>query len=235
MRIKRLLILATCLTLLLPACGKTQDVRGTITSDDTSVSKQESNAKTTSEAASSEESAELSLGHNSNNVYENAFLGIGCKLDEGWTFLTDEQILEQNKLTTNLVGDQYKDALQDASLLTDMIATGSNDMDNITIQLEKLPLSQLSVTTDQYIEASLSSISGPLESMGLQNIVVKKDSTSFLGSSIPCITVSASYQSHACYEIIVPMKRQNYIACIVACTWDENTTAELINSFYEVK
>ena len=235
MKFKRLLILTTCLLLLLPACGKEQDIRGTITNDDASVSTQESETQPSSEEAPSEESVELSLGHSNNNVYENFFLGIGCKLDEGWTFLTDEQILEQNKLTTDLVGDQYKEALTNASVLTDMLATGANGMDSFSIQLEKLPLSQLSVTVDQYIDASMPSITGPLESMGLQDIVVKKESTDFLGSATPCIAISASFQSHSCYELIVPIKRQNYIACIVACTWDSNTTADLISAFYEVK
>ena len=48
------------------------------------------------------------LGTVNGNVYENSFIGIGCELDKNWNFYNEEQILEVNDMTKDMVGEDYK-------------------------------------------------------------------------------------------------------------------------------
>ena len=94
---KKLLAFLICVTLVLSlfGCKKVEEnVRGTISySDDEEiegkkVTEKEYNKKTDKEE---KKSKKFSLGTTSGTTYTNEFIGIGCKLDKGWTFKSEEE------------------------------------------------------------------------------------------------------------------------------------------------
>lgn len=258
MKAKKLLILPLCTLLLMAACANQANVRGTISSvekEETSAEAESSEkvkdadagrtseagetssevGQTTSESgeASSEADAPaVSFGHNANNVYENSFIGIGCKLDDEWTFLTDDEILKMNNFTKGLVGEEYEKYLENSNVLTDMVAHYSNGSDTINVQLEKLPLPYYTMTEEQYVETSKDMISGPLANMGMENITVENGTIEFIGKEYPCINISATYQGTPCYELMVIKKCPGYMSSVVIATWETNTTKDLLANFY---
>lgn len=178
------------------------------------------------------EKAKPSLGYVSNNVYENEFIGIGCKLDSEWTFLSNDEILEQNQLTTDLLGDEYKDMLEATDILTCMMANHRNGI-SINVQMEKLPSSHSSTSAQQYVDASKNQISRPLRNMGVKNIVVKTTKIDFAGKKRPCLTLVGDYYGNAIYEVFIPIKcTSGYMAGITVCTFFEDTTEDVLSNFY---
>ena len=71
------LMAALLMLLSLAACGTpdASEVRGEVSTNETTPTEAPTEAETT---------AELELGKAENNVYTNQFLGLGCKLDEDW-------------------------------------------------------------------------------------------------------------------------------------------------------
>ena len=85
---KKLLATMLCAVMMisLVACSGSpseEEVRGEQTSNEESQDE--------SEVESTEE---FSLGETENLVYENKFIGIGCKLESDWYFYNDEEIME---------------------------------------------------------------------------------------------------------------------------------------------
>ena len=250
---RKVLTLFTICLLALSACSKSpEDIRGTIvTQEATSASSENQSAdapsasedtsektsdKETSSGASEETAAsseeEISLGHSLNNIYESTFLGIGCKLNEEWTFLSDEEIRKANQFMGEFMGEEMKRALKNATTFTDMMATHSNGMDTVNISFEKLPLAYSTMTEMQYLELSEKNMEVPLKNMGMEDVSLSIGKCNFLGKEYSCLIVSATYSGSYCYETIVPIKRSGYVANVVACTWNENKTLELLESFY---
>lgn len=258
MKLRKILML-TCLCTLLTAsaCGKQADIRGTYsgskesteTSSDAgaSISSDASETPVPSETASEsgdasapsgtdetqQSEASLSLGHNANNIYENTFLGIGCKLEKDWTFLTDEEIKKINQLTADAAGEDYKKALEQATAITDM--TASHGTDSVSITFEKLALMNYTISEEQYVEIAQQYVGAPLTNMGMENVTVTQETTMFLGEEHSCITISASYNGHACHEVLVPIKCPGYMATIAVCTWNDNLTSDLLEYFYKLE
>lgn len=234
-------IAALCLAMLLGACGGAdENVRGTISdskevvesTDDKQSTASTDGSETPDAETSQEEGPSVSLGTSSNNVYENAFLGIGCKLSSDWTFATDEEIMENNQLTQDMVGDEYKAVLENAAVISDMFASHSNGMDSVNVNLEKLNLGALAITEEQYCEASVDALEGALSSMGLNVKSIETSTMTFAGSKHACIIVEGEFEGVSVYETLVTIRQGNYMSCITACTWYDNTISDILDAFY---
>ena len=227
------------LTMLLGACSSQENVRGTVSGPEQSTEKTEDKDSSTPEkeqeslpASQQEEEPSISLGTSSNNVYENSFLGIGCTLDDQWTFASDEEILANNQMTKDMIGEEYKEVLESAAVINDMLATHSNGMNTVNINLEKLPLTGLAITEEQYCQASSANLESALANMGLEISSVQVSSLEFAGKEHACIKVEGSYSGVKVYETLVAFKQGSYISCITACSWYEDTTLEILSAFY---
>lgn len=106
------------------------------------------------------------LGTVNGNVYENSFIGIGCELDKNWNFYNEEQILEVNDMTKDMVGEDYKKYFTEKSYYIDMMAVHSNGMDTVNINVQKLELAQSMFSEDDYIDSAANDdLKASLESM----------------------------------------------------------------------
>lgn len=216
-----LLVLAFAFSLV--SCGSDDDIRGTVST---------APGGETSEV-SSDDSAELSLGTSANNTYENKFLGIGCKLDSDWTFYTDDEILEMNNMTKDLVGDEYAEVMESAQTLYDMYASTSDSMQTVNINIENLGLVYGTVLDeDAYIDAALESVKGVLESMGFENVTVKKTTVTFAGETRGAIAVAGEVSDVKFYEKLVCIKVGKYMACVTVASYIDDSTDEVLSAFY---
>ena len=160
------LLLACALLVTMSACsgGSGSSIRGNVTPAQTTAP--ETTVPETTEPA-------FSVGTSSGNRYENTFLGIGCTLDENWTFLTDEQIRENNSAAADMMAEEYQELVSEASVVYDMMANHSNEVDTVSLNMEKLTGAALLIGEEQYAQLSLEGLEGSLTSMGVENIQTK--------------------------------------------------------------
>ena len=177
--------------------------------------------------------AGLEMGSTSNNTYENKFLGIGCKLDSGWTFLSDAEIRQANNISQDLVGEELASQLENADIIYDMQATKSNSSANIVLNIEKLSTIQGAIMSeDEYATNAIDGLVQGLESAGLTNVKATKVSANFAGGTHAAIDVSGEVNGVTVYEKIICYKKGKYIAAIAFASYIDNTTEEMLSYFY---
>lgn len=222
------LLLAALMMFMLVSCGDDTSVRGEIGENDA----------TNSDAAASESTdseTDLKLGSSSNNTYENKFLGIGCKLDSNWTFLSDAEIREANNLTQDLLDDELAEQLENASVIYDMQATKADSSANIVLNIEKIgSLSGALMSEEEYANSTLDGLKSGLESAGLSNIEASVTSVTFAGKEHAAIVVSGEAYGVKVYEKIVCFKKGKYVAAVAFASYVNDTTDEMLSYFYAI-
>ena len=224
------LLLACALLVTMSACsgGSGSSIRGNVTPAQTTAPETtvpETTVPETTEPA-------FSVGTSSGNRYENTFLGIGCTLDENWTFLTDEQIRENNSAAADMMAEEYQELVSEASVVYDMMANHSNEVDTVSLNMEKLTGAALLIGEEQYAQLSLEGLEGSLTSMGVENIQTKVEQISFAGGTHTCIRLVGEFSGIKVYEALVCYKRGGYMALACACTWLEDGTQAILDCFY---
>lgn len=216
-----LLVLAFAFSLV--SCSSDDDIRGTVSTTPSGE---------TSEI-SSDESTEISLGTTSNNTYENKFIGIGCKLDSNWVFYTDDEILEMNNITKDAIGEEYAEIIENSEIIYDMCASTSDSLKTVNVKIQNLGLVYGKVLDeDAYINAALDSTKGALESMGTENVTVKKTTVTFAGETHGAIAVAAEISDIKFYEKLVYIKVGKYMANITVASYIDDDTDEILSAFY---
>ena len=250
---KKLLVLtlALCTAFSLTACSnKVEDsVRGTVSNATSEAASTEAAAEDSAEAEGSEEVATetgeateateaaedegLTLGHSESNSYESTFLGLGCKFDSNWTFMTDEQIRANSDLTAELIDDQaYTDALKEGSVITDMMVQNATTASSVSITIEKLQVTMKGVVEEDYVDAVMPQMGSTLESAGFSNVQIEKVTVNFLGEDRVALKINSTVNGIAVNQLQIPIKKGSYIACITASAFGDNTVDEMIDAFY---
>ena len=217
------LLLAAALLVTLSACSGGKNIRGNVTPVGTTAP--ETTVPETTEPA-------FAVGSSSGNRYENTFLGIGCALDENWTFLSDEQIRENNAAAADMMAEEYQEMVEAADVVYDMMANHQNEVDTLSLNMEKLSGAALIITEEQYAQLSLEGLESSLSSMGIENIQTNVEQISFAGGTHTCIRLEGEYSGVKVYESLVCYKRGGYMALACACTWMEDGTQAILDSFY---
>lgn len=229
------LILALAMCLAMAACGS--GPKGSVSPADDSGS--DSTPAPTPEPTPEPED-ELELGSMVGGTYENAFAGIGCKLDSSWTYLSDEEILEINEITIDSIDDEeLAELLSDKDTFYDMMALSEETASTVNVVVENLGLLHGSVLdTGSYIDISLKSLESQLGSMGMNVSSCRKDSFDFCGKPTDGIYVSGTMNIEGvdveCFERMACVKAGTYMFAVTVCTYIEDNTADLLELFYAV-
>ena len=206
-------VLAIAMMFCMAACDKDRDIRG-------------SHEETTDAPDKS-----FDVGSVQSNKYVNKFVGISCELGSEWTYLTDEQIRENNETTLGLIGDDYAELIQSADTFTDMMATHQNQTDTVNITFEKLKGANALLSVDRYIELSLDSMKDALSSIGLKNLQTSIGTMTFAGQEQQYVEISGTYFGISMYEQMVVVKCEGYMVLITVCTWQTNTCSDILAKF----
>ena len=211
------LILALCLVFAFAGCGsEPTHIRG----------EQQSNT-------SSEET--LSLGAVDGLTYENKFIGIGCKLSDEWAFYTDEEIRELNNITADVMGEEFQEAIEIATIVYDMYASTANG-DTVNVNLEKASALQLlSLDLNENYKAIFDEIKPSFESQGFSNVAYELGSVNFSGKEFPCINITAEYMGLTMYETLLSIKCSGYLANMAVASLDKSVLDATLASFYTVE
>ncbi len=138
------LALAILMMLMLVACGN-DTPQGNVSDTDAETQK-----------------AELSRGKIEGDVYKNEFLGFEFVKPSSWVYSTDEEIAAvMNVAVDNILGDKYKEALENNPAVYDMMVVDIVTRSNISVVYENLQKTfATNITEEQYIEAVKQQVSG---------------------------------------------------------------------------
>jgi hypothetical protein len=172
------------------------------------------------------------LGTVEGNTYTNAFLGITATLDENWAFATDEEMAQLRGMTADAMTDEsIAEMLETSGAIMDMYAMDTEGR-TLNIMLENLNILQtIAVTEKSYVEATVGQLPGALEGMGFEDATAEVTELTFAGETHAAIKVHAKIVGVDFYETLVVVKRGNYIACITAGSFAEDTTDGVLALF----
>lgn len=238
-KVKKLFALMLALAMLTAMAGCGSEPKGSVSPGDSSGSGASSTPAPTPEPTPEPED-DLELGSTVGGTYENDFAGIGCKLDESWTYLSEEEILQANEMTIDSVDDdELAELLSDKGTFFDMMATSEEGLASVNVVVENLGLIYGTVLdTGGYVDITLKSLEGQLSKMGLNVSSCEKESLNFCGKSTDGIYVSGTMSAEGIevemYERVACVKAGTYMFVITACTYFEDGTLDILDRFYAV-
>lgn len=212
------------------------DIRGEQSTNSPSTSETQSTNGSSEEETTTPSTEEFSLGSSNGLTYENKFIGIGCTLESGWTFYTDEQIKELNNLATDLAGEEYQEAIKNSTVIYDMYAVSDDQMSNMNVNLEKVnPLTLAVLDIETNYETAYSTLKQAFENVGYTDVTYEIGSVEIAGTEHKCLNISAQISGIAMYETIISIKCNGYLANITVTTLNENTIDSILANFYAVE
>ena len=176
---------------------------------------------------------EFTLGTVNGNVYENAFIGIGCTLGSEWTFFSDEQIKQQNNVAADLAGEEYQEMMEKATIVYDMFASHSNQINTVVVNLEKVDKLQLATLDyESYFESAVAPIKQSLGNMGFTNITHSIGKAKIDSAEFSCLNVISELGELKMYQTIVAIKCNGYLASVTFSGDSPEAIASTVECFY---
>lgn len=173
------------------------------------------------------------LGTNDGKVYENKFIGIGYKLNDGYTLYTDEQIKELNNITSDMAGDEYRELMSNATIIYDMFAADSSGLNSINLNLEKLDDQQMALLNiKQNFEAAVDIMEDTYNNLGCTNFKYDISTVEIDDREVDALYIEAEINGTSLYQTLFGVKCDGYLANIAVSTYFTNTTSDIINNIY---
>ena len=183
------------------------------------------------------EKKEFSRGTVADNVYENAFLGLGVALEEDWVFFNDSEMAELNGYTQELLGDDFEEYLKNATVVYDMYAIDSVDSSNVNINFEKLSAVGVVQTADMksFVSSVMPTVQNSLETAGCTDVSYELIDTKLGENSYAGAKLTGSLMGVNIYQVLACVKCDGYVANIVVSCYNTDTTQDILDRFYTVK
>lgn len=189
------------------------------------------------EPATEPEQTNPVLGVINGNTYENQYFGFGCELDSSWYVATKEEIAQIMGLTSDVLNDGgFELQLETSGVAYGLYAMKGDGLTSLNMVVENLGL-LYSLTMDEktYAETAAKQLPDAFAAMGMTDVKAEVVTISFAGKDHVAITLEGNMSGVMFYETLVCVKAANYIAVITAGSYQENTTKDILNGFYEVK
>lgn len=177
----------------------------------------------------------FSMGTTDGLNYESEFIGIGCDLERGWSFATEDEIRELNNIVEDVLDEDLAVALENADVVYDMMATSLDQTHNIIVTLEKVnPIQLATLNIAKNYEVVYSSMEQSFEDMGYKNIMHKVDTITVDGKELDALVITADVYGMNIYQTTFCIKCNGYLASVCVASVGINTNAKLLDTFYWV-
>ena len=196
------------------------------------------------EPAEDEEEAadeDFDIGTTSGGTYENSFIGIGCTLDENWTFASEEEVMAQNGVWEELIDDEdLVEQLSSAATLMDMYASADDGLLTINVTLENIGvLYGMTMDEDEYADAGLATLDDTIAATGMFSdysfekstvMLAGRERTAIRGHEL--MEIEGVDEGVDIYQTQAVIKAGNYMAIITLTSFTEDVTDILASYFY---
>ena len=228
------LILALALVFALTACGS--DPKGSVTQDDSTATPAPANEPEATPEPEPEDSVEM--GSMNGGTYSNTFVGIGCKLDDTWTYYSDDEIIALNGLMVESIDDEeLAQQLSESESFYDMFASKDDGLFSVNVVLENLGLLYgHTLDASGYIDIAMESLEDQLAIMGINTTTCEKVSFDFCGKQTDGIYIVGTMNVEGfeveMFQRMACVKAGSYMTCITACSYFEDITTDILDMFY---
>lgn len=178
------------------------------------------------------EEKEFTFGMITENKYESRFLDLACEFDKDWALATNERIREMNKITDEMTDVQVAQRIEAAEYLYDMMAINKNETDNVTIELKKGSILQMTMKDQDMANSMVLKIDSGLKEVGFQEVTSEVIPVTLAGSEVYGVKTVAKYEQTSLHQLSIPWRRGNYIATITIMAQEEKTVEAVKNLFY---
>lgn len=180
-----------------------------------------------------EDDKQLVMGTVVDNTYENEFLGIGCKLDSDWTFLTEEEIREYNNMAADMTDEEYREYLDSAQVIYDMMASNANGTDSINLNIEKVStVNNILFSAEEYLKNSEETTVEALKSMGYEEVNTTYGEVNIDGKAFDTLFYECTYSTITVYMCSICLEVGDYIAAITVSSLTEDGMNATVDALY---
>lgn len=175
--------------------------------------------------------AELSRGKVEGDIYKNEYLGFEFVKPSTWVYSTDEEIAAMmNIAVDNILGDKYREALENNPTVYDMMVVDIVTRSNISVVYENLEKTLASnITEEQYIDAlkqQVSGVSGMTVNFSDKLEKVKLGDAEFTR----CVCNTEAY-GVSMTQVYYLQKVDGYMASVIVTLTDGYTVADIEGMF----
>lgn len=177
----------------------------------------------------------IERGEIRDGVYKNVFWGIGCTLDDSWTFPTKEQNIERELAERSVLKEIFTEVEDLESLLEmsqfDLEVTSESNAANINVILES---STQNYVEEEYVDNSIYTMERTLEELGAKNIRVEKTIVNFINAERFALFSYFELEDIPVYQKTIIIAKGQQMANITVATYYEDKTDILLNIFYSL-
>lgn len=146
----------------------------------------------------------------SGSTYTSEFFGLRVQIGSDWKSLSESDLAKSAGIS-DMSDSNIKSAFDKGGYIYDMMAIKSNGSSmNITIQDNE---KTVSLSEKDFFTAGIPIIKAQFEAAGYK-CSAEKDAVSFLGKTADCINLALTANNTTVYEILIPVFKSHYTACI---------------------
>lgn len=167
------------------------------------------------------------------NVYWNETMKIGCALDETWYFYSEEEIMETNGLTAEVLEGKIAEMIENGGAITDMFARNLKTGATLNVVFERVSLANsLLYNEKNYIEASTATVEEALTQMGIEDVAFTVQEAEFLGETHCAVLITGLYSDVPVYEQVAVVKDGRNFIVVTIFSVLEGEAEEVLSCFF---
>ena len=167
------------------------------------------------------------------NVYWNETMKIGCALDETWYFYSEEEIMETNGLTADMLEGKIAEMIENGGAITDMFARNLKTGATVNVVFERVSLANsLLYNEKNYIEASTATVEEALTQMGIEDVAFTVQEAEFLGETHTILQITGLYSGVPIYEQVAVVKDGRNFIVVTIFSVLEGEAEEVLSCFF---
>ena len=235
---KKLFALLLVLSLLLVGCGGSEPISSKI------VSVEITSSDTTAATEPAPTEKPLSFGQIEGGTYINTYAGIGCQLNENWSFYSAEELQELPEMVNGLIeGSDAAEIVDQYPQIFDLQAENVNDLLAVNVVYTKIGMQErltyAVLSEEETIDATLENKDMMIQSYtqaGMEVESIEKVKLTFLGEEHWGIRTVAYTQGIPIYMLqVMNFKLGAYGMNLTATSYLEDNVQSVLDLFYVVE
>lgn len=177
--------------------------------------------------------SKFALGEVSGQVYENEYIGIGCQLSNDWVFYSEDQIKELNNMAAEIAGEDYKQLMENADVVYDMMGQTTDLTSTVELVMEKFDPSEIGLVDLKFsLEATIPTLTSTYEGMGFSNVQTEITTLTFAGEECDALNLSAEINGYNFYLTTVMLKADSHVVSVGVGSFNKTTVDTVLSNFY---
>ena len=135
----------------------------------------------------------------------------------------------------HMTDEQLAQRIESAEYLYDMMAIHKNNTDNVTIEMKKGSILQMTMKDQDMANSYVLSIEEGLKQIGFKEVTSEVVPVTLADAELYGVKTVATYEKTTIHQLTVPWRRGNYIATITIMALKEETVDAIKDAFFPVK